>query len=75
MIAAQPPQLQAALITNVSEYLANERMVHLSAKELSAQLMSRVSETAQRHLRHATENQWANRVADVAAAATSPGVA
>jgi hypothetical protein len=62
IIAAQPPQVQAALLTNVSQYLAKERMIDVSAEELSKQLIARVGETSQRHLAQATVNSWEKNV-------------
>lgn len=72
IIAAQPPQLQAALLTNVSHYLAQEKMVAMSPEELSKKLVARVSETSKRHLAQGAENNWASRTAQ---SATSPSIA
>lgn len=68
IIAAQPPQLQAALLTNVSEYLAKEKMVARSSEELSKDLIARVSESSKRHLAQATETKWAEKAAKEKAA-------
>lgn len=63
IIAAQPPQLQAQLLRDVSEYLAKEKMIAVTAPELAHQLVERVSEVAQRNLRHGAENNWSGRIA------------
>lgn len=63
IIAAQPPQLQAALLTDVSRYLANEKMIDVSAEELSKQLLARVGQASQQHLTQATDASWAVRSA------------
>jgi hypothetical protein len=73
IIAAQPPQLQAQLLTGVAEYLAKERMVGASSEELSKQLIARVSETGKKHLAQASEHAWAEKV--LATANSSPALA
>ena len=61
IIAAQPPQLQAALLTDVSKYLAHEKMVDVTAEALSKQLIARVSDTSKQHLAQAAGTSWAAR--------------
>lgn len=73
IIAAQPPQLQAQLLTGVADYLAKERMIGVPAEELSKQLIARVSETSKRHLTQASEHAWAEKV--LATANSSPTLA
>lgn len=75
IIAAQPPQLQAALLTNVSDYLAKEKMVARSPEELSKELIARVSESSTRQLAQATESKWAEKaVADKSTTAAKHSV-
>ena len=71
IIAAQPPQVQAQLLTSVSHYLAKEKMVAIPPEELSRQLIARVSEASRRHLAQGVDNRWAGRVA----ASTEPATA
>ncbi|MFZ4541390.1 MAG: hypothetical protein ACOYNL_06215 [Rickettsiales bacterium] len=71
IIAAQPPQLQAQLLTGVSEYLANERMVGVSSAELTKQLMARVNATSSRHLAQKTQENWAARTSVASAEAVT----
>jgi hypothetical protein len=73
IIAAQPPQLQAQLLTGVADYLAKERMIGVPAEELSKQLIARVSETSKKHLAQASEHAWAEKV--LATANSSPELA
>ena len=73
IIAAQPPQLQAQLLTGVADYLAKERMIGVPAEELSKQLIARVSETSKKHLAQASEHAWAEKV--LATANSSPALA
>ena len=71
IIAAQPPQIQAALLTDVSHYLAKEKMIDVSAEELSKQLIARVGNTSQQHLAQATQATWAERAEAKPATAAS----
>ncbi len=71
IIAAQPPQVQAQLLTSVSEYLAKEKMVATAPEELSKQLIARVAATSKRHLAQGTEQRWAARTAAAPSAAST----
>ena len=73
IIAAQPPQLQAQLLTGVAEYLAHEKKIALSAEQIAQQLIARVGETSKRHLRHQAEDSWAGRAAAQASIAPAIG--
>lgn len=62
IIAAQPPQLQAQLLTQAAFYIAQEKKITLTPEQISRDLIARVSESSKRHLAQGTENSWAGRV-------------
>ena len=57
VIAAQPPQAQAALLADVSAFLAKEKGVNLSAPEIAQHMAANVASITGEHMQVA-----ANRV-------------
>ena len=79
IIAAQPPQMQAALLTDASQYMAAQKGVTLPADEIAKQLAARITEITGARMQEAatavksfTDNVKAQRDE---AKATAPSVA
>ena len=64
IIAAQPPEMQQAVLADVSAYMASQKGVTFKAPEIASHLASRVTElTAGRMQAAATQVKWTDKLA------------
>jgi hypothetical protein len=61
IIAAQPPALQAQLLSGVANYMAHEKKIGMTAEQLTQHLIARVSESSKRHLQERNTQDWVAR--------------